>query len=83
MPELPDVEVYVRRLNALYAGKPLEKIDLKSAFVLRTFDPDVFECEGRVVSAFQRHAKRIAQSKLRVAVTLNRNARDALHKVAR
>lgn len=59
MPELPDVEVYVRRLNAMYAGKPLEKIDLKSPFVLRTFEPDVFGCEGRNVVAFRRQAKRI------------------------
>ena len=59
MPELPDVEVYVRRLNAIYGGKTLEKITLKSPFVLRTFEPDLFACEGRKVIAFHRHAKRI------------------------
>ncbi len=59
MPELPDIEVYVRRLNALYAGLRLEKIHLKSPFVLRTFDPDIFEAEGRTIESFRRHSKRI------------------------
>ena len=59
MPELPDIVVYVRRLNAFYAGKTLRKIDLKSPFVLRTFEPDVFSLEGRTITSFQRHSKRI------------------------
>ena len=59
MPELPDVVVYVNRLNALYAGKQLEKVELRSPFVLRTFDPDIFEVEGRQVIGFRRQAKRI------------------------
>ena len=59
MPELPDIVVYVRRLNALFAGRVLEKVEIRSPFVLRTFEPDVFSAEGRVVVAFQRHAKRI------------------------
>ena len=59
MPELPDIVVYVRRLNAIYAGRPIEKIELRSPFVLRTFEPDIFSAEGRMVLAFHRQAKRI------------------------
>lgn len=47
MPELPDIVVYVERLNALFAGATLEKVHLRSAFVLRTFEPDIFAAEGR------------------------------------
>ncbi len=59
MPELPDVVVYVRRLNSFYAGKELQKVDVRSPFVLRTFEPDIFSIEGREVVAFRRQAKRI------------------------
>ena len=60
MPELPDVEIYVERLNDLYAGRRLEEIEVRSPFVLRTFDPDIKTAEGQVVTAFHRQAKRIA-----------------------
>ena len=59
MPELPDVTIYVERLNALYAGQRLERIILKNPFVLRTFEPDIFANEGVVVRRFHRQAKRI------------------------
>lgn len=59
MPELPDVTVYVERLNEFYRGKELRKIDIRSPFVLRTFEPDVYGFEGQAVVGFHRHAKRI------------------------
>lgn len=59
MPELPDIVVYVRRLNDLFAGQSLQKIEVRSPFVLRTFEPDLFSAEGRAVRAFHRQAKRI------------------------
>ena len=59
MPELPDVTIYVERLNAMYAGQKLDRIILKNPFVLRTFEPDIFANEGATISGFHRQAKRI------------------------
>lgn len=60
MPEYPDVTVYVERLNAMYAGRCIEKLILKSPFLLRTVKPDLFLAEGTTVVRFHRQAKRIA-----------------------
>jgi formamidopyrimidine-DNA glycosylase len=59
MPELPDVVVYCEALNRHYAGHPIERIDLKSPFVVRTFEPDISSAEGKRVRAFRRLGKRI------------------------
>ena len=59
MPELPDVEVYVRRLRALVQGQPLEKVRLASPFVLRTVRPPLAETSGKVLVGVERLAKRI------------------------
>lgn len=59
MPELPDVVVYIERLEARVLGEPLERIRLASPWVLRTFDPPVTAVEGKVVSGFRRIGKRI------------------------
>ena len=59
MPELPDVEVYVESLNRHLDGASLERIRLKSPFLLRSVDPPVSEAEGRRVTGFHRLGKRI------------------------
>jgi len=59
MPELPDVEIYVERLNALVGGQPLEKIRLASPFVVRTFDPRITEANGKIVHEVTRLGKRM------------------------
>lgn len=59
MPELPDVVVYIERLEARVLGMPLERIRLASPWVLRTFDPPVTAVEGKVVTGFRRIGKRI------------------------
>jgi len=59
MPELPDVVVYLERLEALVAGKTLRKIRLASPWVLRTFDPPVSEVEDKRVTGFRRIGKRL------------------------
>ena len=59
MPELPDVVVYVERLEARVLGQPLERIRLASPWVLRTFDPPVSAVEGRTVTGVRRIGKRI------------------------
>ncbi len=43
MPELPDVTVYVERIAERVVGQSLERIRLKSPFVLRTAEPPIVE----------------------------------------
>ncbi len=59
MPELPDVAVYIERLEARIVGEPLERIRLASPWVLRTFDPPVSAVEGTTVTGLRRIGKRI------------------------
>jgi formamidopyrimidine-DNA glycosylase len=59
MPELPDIAVYVERLEALAAGTKLEQIRIGSPWVLRTVDPPPEELTGRTVAGFRRLGKRI------------------------
>ena len=59
MPELPDVVVYVEALERLLAGKVLEKVRIKSPFVVRSFDPPISAAEGKAVLAVRRLGKRI------------------------
>ena len=59
MPELPDVVVYLERLEALVGGEVLEKIRISAPWVLRTFDPPPDEFSGKKVIGFRRMGKRI------------------------
>lgn len=59
MPELPDVTLYVERLDALVRGQPLKAVRIKSAFVLRTTEPPLSEVEGRLVASVRRLGKRV------------------------
>lgn len=59
MPELPDVVIYVERLNHFIAGERLEKVRIASPFVLRSVDPPPSEIEGHVVQEASRLGKRI------------------------
>lgn len=59
MPELPDVEIYVERLQALVAGDVLNRVRIANPFVLRTVEPSPAELEGRRVRGFERIGKRI------------------------
>jgi formamidopyrimidine-DNA glycosylase len=59
MPELPDITVYVERIAERVVGKPLERVRLASAFVLRTARPPIDEVAGREVMGVQRLGKRI------------------------
>ena len=59
MPELPDLTVYVERLEATIGGKLLERIELYSPFVLRSVSPSPTEAEGRQVTGVRRLGKRI------------------------
>jgi len=59
MPELPDVAIYIERLDALFRGRVLEQARLKSPFLVRSFDPPLAATHGKRVTGFQRIGKRI------------------------
>ena len=59
MPELPDVTVYIDRLDARVRGAKLERLRTLNPFVLRTAVPPVSAIEGRKVQAIERIGKRI------------------------
>jgi formamidopyrimidine-DNA glycosylase len=59
MPELPDVTVYVERLSALLGSAVLERVRLKSPFLLRSVAPPLASANGRRVQGVRRLGKRI------------------------
>jgi formamidopyrimidine-DNA glycosylase len=60
MPELPDVEVYVEALRERVAGRRLERVQVRSPFLLRSIAPPLESAEGRGVREVRRLGKRIA-----------------------
>ncbi|HET7754599.1 MAG TPA: DNA-formamidopyrimidine glycosylase family protein [Anaeromyxobacteraceae bacterium] len=59
MPELPDVTLYVEALAARVVGQPLERVELKTPFLLRTVDPPISAVTGREVRDVRRLGKRV------------------------
>ena len=59
MPELPDIAVYLERLDALIARQPLEHIHILNPFVLRSVSPPPGSLTGRQVTGSRRIGKRI------------------------
>jgi len=59
LPELPDITVYVEALTDRVVGRAVERIVLKSPFLLRTVEPPIAEAQGRVVTGIRRLGKRI------------------------
>ena len=59
MPELPDITVYVEALTRQVAGQPIERVQIKSPFLLRSVEPPIAEAQGRVVRSVFRLGKRI------------------------
>ena len=60
MPELPDVEVYIERLDVYVRGRTLERIQLHNPFVLRSVAPPPAALVGQTVESVRRIGKRIA-----------------------
>ena len=60
MPELPDIAAYISAMEARILGRPIERVRLASAFLLRTAQPPVTSVEGRMVRQLRRIGKRIA-----------------------
>jgi formamidopyrimidine-DNA glycosylase len=59
MPELPDINAYLCALAARIVGRPLEKVRVASAFVLRTAQPPIADVQGRTVRELRRIGKRV------------------------
>jgi formamidopyrimidine-DNA glycosylase len=59
LPELPDIECYLAALAPRIVGEPLERVRLRSPFLLRSVTPSLAEAEGRRVGGLRRLGKRI------------------------
>jgi formamidopyrimidine-DNA glycosylase len=59
MPELPDITVYVERLDALIVGQRLQELEVRNVFVLRSVTPTPADLAGRVVVEIRRMGKRV------------------------
>ena len=60
MPELPDVTVYLEALEARIVGQRLERVLIRSPFLLRTAEPPIQSVQGRRVNEVRRIGKRLA-----------------------
>ncbi|HEV2754102.1 MAG TPA: DNA-formamidopyrimidine glycosylase family protein [Solirubrobacteraceae bacterium] len=59
MPELPEVEITARRLDAALRGVEIESVLTPGLNALRTFDPPVHALEGRVIAGVRRRGKHL------------------------
>ena len=59
MPELPDIELYLRALTPRIVRQRLERIRLASPFLVRSIDPPAEAVIGRDIRALRRLGKRI------------------------
>jgi formamidopyrimidine-DNA glycosylase len=57
MPELPEVEITVRRLNAALAGATVESALAPGMVTMKTFDPPVSALAGRTITGVRRIGK--------------------------
>src|SRR5262245_29968935 len=59
VPELPDVSVYIEALTERIAGRRLERVVLRSPFVLRSVEPPLESIFGSIIQSIRRVGKRI------------------------
>ncbi|MEL7059721.1 MAG: DNA-formamidopyrimidine glycosylase family protein, partial [Acidobacteriota bacterium] len=59
MPEIPDLTVYLDGLRRFAVGGVLERVRLRSAFLLRSFDPPLAAAEQRRILEVSRLGKRL------------------------
>ena len=59
MPELPDILLYIEALDRLIRGKVIDRVELRSPFLLRSVEPGLSEAQGKQVLALRRLGKRI------------------------
>jgi formamidopyrimidine-DNA glycosylase len=59
MPELPDITLYLGALGPRIVGQPVERIVIRSPFVLRSVEPPTIAAEGKRVTGLRRLGKRV------------------------
>jgi formamidopyrimidine-DNA glycosylase len=59
MPELPDILSYLAALRPRIVGQPLTRIMVKSPFLVRTVEPDLYSLAGQTILDLSRIGKRI------------------------
>ncbi len=59
MPELPEVEITARRLDAALRGALIESAQAPGLNALKTFDPPLSALEGRAITAVGRRGKQL------------------------
>src|SRR5262245_44719287 len=60
MPELPDITIYIEAMRKRVVGQTLNRVRVRSPFVVRTFDPPLEALEGKTIREVRRLGKRIA-----------------------
>jgi formamidopyrimidine-DNA glycosylase len=60
MPELPDINAYLRALDARIVGQTLQRVRVANAFVVRTAQPPIDAVQMQVVRELRRIGKRVA-----------------------
>ena len=60
MPELPDIDVYIEKLDERIGDQILEDVRVSKPFLVRSFDPPLSAAAGRQVTELRRIGKRIA-----------------------
>jgi formamidopyrimidine-DNA glycosylase len=59
VPELPDVSVYIEALTGRIVGRRLDRVVLRSPFVLRSVEPPIERVYGSIIRSIRRVGKRI------------------------
>jgi formamidopyrimidine-DNA glycosylase len=59
MPELPDINLYVEKLDERVRGQVLKDIRISKPFLVRSFDPPLSTANGKRVTELRRVGKRI------------------------
>lgn len=59
MPELPDINLYIEKLDERIRGRELENIRISKPFLLRSYDPPLKSVYGRRITELRRLGKRI------------------------
>jgi formamidopyrimidine-DNA glycosylase len=59
VPELPDVTLYLERLEPRVLGHPLLRVRVAGPFLLRSVDPPLSAVEGRRITSLRRLGKRL------------------------
>lgn len=59
MPELPEIQLYLRALESRILGECLRSVRLRSPSLLRTYDPPLSSLYGRRVRGLERMGKRV------------------------